>query len=91
VKITLLGERRRGAKVLGALARGVRRISMQAPMRGDGDGGQIAPPMPASATPQEDDLDEMLQQIELDQQPGRNGLPWSDSADGACAAPLRAV
>lgn len=59
---------------------------MQAPMRGGGVGSQIAPPMPVSPTPQDDDLDEMLEQIELDQQHGR-GLPWSDSADGACTAP----
>ena len=70
---------------------------MQSPMRTNGDGlaavqtshgGETRhvappPPPPGSPTPQEDDLDEMLQQIELDQQKGHNGLPWSDSADSA--------
>ena len=98
VTITLPGDRRRAAKVLGSLARGARRLSMHvrgAPERQRdraGGYGHVPPPMPSSPrdsprdTEGDDDLDEMLHQIELDQARG-GGLPWSDSADSTVLLP----
>jgi hypothetical protein len=58
------------------------------------DGAAALPPAPTLAMPPpaaaseargDDDLDAMMEQIEIDQQNGQHGLPWSDSAEGTYA------